>query len=98
MEMRFRHAFFLTRNRRIPTLSVRSRGVVLSGASPNNGFTRGERAMNLIKWIGASVITMAAAHAAGATTLPGPLVTAQWLKDHQDEVTVVDIRDDMKTF
>ena len=54
--------------------------------------------MNLIKWVGASVITIAAAHAAGATTLPGPLVTAQWLKDHQDEVTVVDIRDDMKTF
>lgn len=54
--------------------------------------------MKLMKWVGASVITIAAAHAAGAVTLPGPLVTAQWLKDHQNEVTVVDIRDDMKTF
>jgi len=54
--------------------------------------------MKLMKWVGASVITTAAAHAAGAVTLPGPLVTAQWLKDHQNEVAVVDIRDDMKTF
>ena len=54
--------------------------------------------MKLMKWVGASVITIAAAHVAGAATLPGPLVTAQWLKDHQNEVTVVDIRDDMKTF
>jgi thiosulfate/3-mercaptopyruvate sulfurtransferase len=51
-----------------------------------------------MKWVGASVITIAVAHAAGAVTLPGPLVTAQWLKDHQNEVTVVDIRDDMKTY
>lgn len=54
--------------------------------------------MKLMNWVGASVITIAAAHAAGAATLPGPLVTAQWLKEHQNEVTVVDIRDDMKTF
>ncbi|HUX90588.1 MAG TPA: rhodanese-like domain-containing protein [Gallionellaceae bacterium] len=54
--------------------------------------------MKLMKWVGASVITIVAAHAAGATTLPGPLVTAQWLHEHQNEVTVVDIRDDMKTF
>jgi thiosulfate/3-mercaptopyruvate sulfurtransferase len=56
--------------------------------------------MKLMKWIGASVITFVAAHAAGAATtaLPGPLVTAQWLNEHQNEVTVVDIRDDMKTF
>jgi thiosulfate/3-mercaptopyruvate sulfurtransferase len=54
--------------------------------------------MKLMKWVGVSVVTIATAHAAGAATLPGPLVTAQWLKDHQNEVTVVDIRDDMKTF
>src|SRR5512140_2136587 len=54
--------------------------------------------MKLMQWMGVGVITIATAHAAGAATLPGPLVTAQWLKDHQNEVTVVDIRDDMKTF
>jgi len=54
--------------------------------------------MKLMKWVGASVLTIAAAQAAIAATLPGPLVTAQWLKDHQNEVTVVDIRDDLKTF
>lgn len=53
--------------------------------------------MKLIKWVGASV-TVALAHAAGAAALPGPLVTAQWLQEHQQEVTVVDVRDDMKTF
>lgn len=54
--------------------------------------------MKIAKWVGAGVITIAAAHIAGAVTLPGPLVTAQWLKDHQKEVTVVDIRDDMKSY
>ncbi len=39
----------------------------------------------------------AAAQAETATTsLPGPLVSAQWLHDHRNEVTVIDIRDDMK--
>lgn len=54
--------------------------------------------MKLMKLAGLSVFAITAAHAAGAAGLPGPLVTAQWLKDHQNEVTVVDIRDDMKTF
>lgn len=53
--------------------------------------------MNLMKWVGASVITIAA-HAAAAVTLPGPLVTAQWLKEHQQEVILVDVRDNLKTF
>lgn len=54
--------------------------------------------MKPVQWLVASVITLAATHAAVAGTLPGPLVTAQWLNDHQNEVIVVDIRDDMKTF
>lgn len=33
-----------------------------------------------------------------AGTLPGPLVDAKWLNQHLKEVTVVDIRDDLKTF
>jgi thiosulfate/3-mercaptopyruvate sulfurtransferase len=37
-----------------------------------------------------------AAQAETKTTLPGPLVTAQWLHDHLNQVTVVDLRDDMK--
>ncbi len=36
------------------------------------------------------------AQAETATALPGPLVSAQWLHDHLDQVTVIDIRDDMK--
>ena len=54
--------------------------------------------MKLMKWVGASVLTIAVAQTAIGATLPGPLVTAQWLKDHQNEVTVVDVRDDLKTF
>lgn len=52
--------------------------------------------MKVLKW--ASVIAIAAMHSAVAATLPGPLVTAQWLNDHRNEVTVVDIRDNLKTF
>ncbi|WP_031405809.1 sulfurtransferase [Thiomonas sp. FB-Cd] len=36
------------------------------------------------------------AQAASASGLPGALVTPQWLSRHLNEVTVVDIRDDMK--
>ncbi|SFF34809.1 thiosulfate/3-mercaptopyruvate sulfurtransferase [Fontimonas thermophila] len=34
----------------------------------------------------------------GETMLPGPLVDAAWLKQHLNEVTVLDVRDDLKTF
>jgi thiosulfate/3-mercaptopyruvate sulfurtransferase len=37
-----------------------------------------------------------AAEAQTVTSLPAPLVTAQWLHDHLDQVTVVDIRDNMQ--
>ena len=53
--------------------------------------------MKLIKWIGIGILG-AAAQIASAAGLPGPLVTPQWLHEHLNEVTVVDIRDDMKTF
>ena len=53
--------------------------------------------MKLVKWIGIGILG-AAAQIASAAGLPGPLVTPQWLHEHLNEVTVVDIRDDMKTF
>ena len=34
--------------------------------------------------------------AEGGATLPGSLVTAQWLHEHLSQVTVIDLRDDMK--
>ncbi len=47
--------------------------------------------------VGASSMNVAvAAQAETATSLPGPLVSAQWLHDHINQVTVIDIRDDMK--
>ena len=48
-------------------------------------------------WIAGGVVALAM-QAAVAGTLPGPLVDAKWLKEHQQEVTVVDIRDDLKTY
>ncbi len=52
--------------------------------------------------VGASAFAFAAfasgvavAAEGSAAALPGPLVTAQWLHDHLNEVTVIDIRDDM---
>ncbi|MGA8010731.1 MAG: sulfurtransferase, partial [Thiomonas sp.] len=54
--------------------------------------------MKLKYLIGMSIIAAAAAQAAGAATLPGPLVTPQWLNANKDAVTIVDVRDDAKTF
>ncbi|MBW4047671.1 MAG: sulfurtransferase [Proteobacteria bacterium] len=54
--------------------------------------------MKLVKWIGVGILGTAAQIASAAGTLPGPLVTPQWLHEHLNEVTIVDIRDDMKTF
>ena len=48
--------------------------------------------MKLVKTLMAAAIGLGAAHAAFATTVPGPLVTPQWLKAHQNDVTIVDIR------
>ncbi|MGC8507180.1 MAG: sulfurtransferase [Thiomonas sp.] len=53
--------------------------------------------MKLKHLIGMSIIAIAAAQTAGAATLPGPLVTPQWLNEHKNEVVIVDIRDDLKT-
>ena len=38
-----------------------------------------------------------AARADAAATLPGPLVTPQWLNEHLKDVVVIDIRDDLKS-
>lgn len=53
--------------------------------------------MKLKYLIGAGIVSVAAAHAASAATLPGPLVTADWLKAHKADVIIVDVRDDMDT-
>lgn len=53
--------------------------------------------MKFVKWIGAGVLGVAA-QIASAAGLPGPLVTPQWLHEHLNEVTIVDVRDDMKSF
>lgn len=53
--------------------------------------------MKLVTWIGIGVLG-AVAQIASAAGLPGPLVTPQWLHEHLNEVTIVDIRDNMKTF
>src|SRR3569623_1839668 len=53
--------------------------------------------MKLVKWISAGVLG-AAAQFALAAGLPGPLVTPQWLHEHLNEVTIVDVRDDLKAY
>lgn len=76
---------------------------------PQLVITKGMNAMTTIRYT-IALAMMASALALGAattnvglaaqaetkTTLPGPLVTAQWLHDHLNQVTVVDLRDDMK--
>ena len=49
--------------------------------------------MKIAKTLIAAAIGMGAAHAAFAMNVPGPLVTPQWLKAHQSEVTIVTIGD-----
>lgn len=53
--------------------------------------------MKLKYLIGVGVLSFAAAHMAQAASLPGPLVTVDWLKANKADVVLVDIRDDMKT-
>ena len=53
--------------------------------------------MKTLKYLLAAGIAGACVQLASAATLPGPLVTPQWLHQHRSEVTVVDIRDDMDT-
>ncbi len=47
--------------------------------------------------IGLGLMALFAARGAMAVTLPGPLVTAEWLNAHKDEVTILDVREDPKT-
>lgn len=49
--------------------------------------------MKIAKTLIAAAIGMGAAHAAFAMNVPSPLVTPQWLKAHQSEVTIVTIGD-----
>lgn len=43
-------------------------------------------------------VAAAAAGAAPAVTLPGPLVTPAWLQQHRSDVNVVDVREDVASF
>lgn len=49
--------------------------------------------MKIAKTLIAAAIGMGTAHAAFAMNVPGPLVTPQWLKAHQSEVTIVTVGD-----
>lgn len=53
--------------------------------------------MKPVQWISAAVLG-AAAQLALAAGLPGPLVTPQWLHAHLNEVTIVDVRDNLKAY
>jgi thiosulfate/3-mercaptopyruvate sulfurtransferase len=53
--------------------------------------------MKSLKYLLAAGIAGAFVQLASAASLPGPLVTPQWLHEHRNEVTVVDIRDDVDT-
>jgi thiosulfate/3-mercaptopyruvate sulfurtransferase len=56
-------------------------------------------ALAMMAWalaFGASTDFSLAAQMEAGTTLPGPLVTPQWLHDHLNDVTVIDLRDDLK--
>ncbi len=48
--------------------------------------------LGCISALSLSALPNVAVAAETATILPGPLVTAQWLHDHQKDVTVIDIR------
>lgn len=53
----------------------------------------------LRRWCARVVVAMAAPFTllAQAGVLPGPLVTPQWLHEHQAKVQIVDVRDDLNT-
>jgi len=51
---------------------------------------------NVLRMLAAS-LTLACGSVLAAD-LPGPVVTAQWLNQHRDEVTILDVRDDLKSF
>lgn len=53
--------------------------------------------MKIFKCLSAAILG-AAAQVAMAAGLPGPLVTPQWLHEHLNEVIVLDVRDDVKSF
>lgn len=54
--------------------------------------------MRSIRTLIAAALLGAAAQIASAAELPGPLVDAQWLHAHLNEVVVIDVRDDAKSF
>lgn len=56
--------------------------------------------MNLAKWMGSVLIACSGVWSVGAAagTLPGPVVSAQWLNEHAKDVVILDVRDDVKTW
>ena len=41
---------------------------------------------------------LTAGHAASALQVPGPLVDSDWLEQHLDEVSILDVREDIESF
>lgn len=56
--------------------------------------------MNIARWTGGIVVACVATWTLGASALdlPGPVVSAQWLNEHAQEVVIIDVRDDLKTW
>lgn len=52
---------------------------------------------NLMRGFAATALALSL-NLAGAATLPGPLVDAQWLAEHLNEVQVIAVQDDAKAF
>lgn len=55
------------------------------------------KATTMVRILGAAAL-LAASGKLLALDLPGPVVNAQWLSEHRDEVVVLDVRDDLKSF
>lgn len=53
---------------------------------------------SLIRGAAATVMLAATTLASAGDVLPGPVVTAQWLSEHQKDVVIVDVRDDLDTW
>lgn len=54
---------------------------------------------SVLRWCGLLAVALVAPifSAAQAGVLPGPLVSVQWLNEHQAQVQIVDVRDDLNT-
>ena len=52
-----------------------------------------------VPWLTAAfIILLLSGHNALALQLPGPLVETDWLETHRNEITILDVRDDIESF